>query len=90
MFSIKERSREKRSNDRTKCERGTEFVVDNLPYYGQMKNVSIEGAFIETNETFPAGQVIQLKFNSYKDGAEITLRGEVIRNGRKGIGVRFI
>ncbi len=89
MLNSPGRYEEKRRNVRKPCSRPTEFFVGNLPYHGTMRNISIEGVYIATPQSFSSGQVIRLKFRSSKDGSDIQLTGEVVRNDIDGIGVRF-
>ena len=81
--------REKRMNNRKRCSRTTELLVDNRPYRGSMKNISIEGVFIEIDRRFRIGQKVTVRFNSSRDNRPIIMRGEVVRNNHIGVGVRF-
>jgi hypothetical protein len=63
----------------------TEQVADRLP------DVSPQGMFINTNQRFPEGAVLNLSFRLALSGAEIQTRCEVrYRQPGVGIGVEFI
>ncbi len=81
--------RERRMNNRKRCSRSTELLVNNRPYRGSMTNISIEGVFIEIEQHFRVGQKVTIRFNSSRDNRPITMRGEIVRNTQRGVGVRF-
>lgn len=56
----------------------------------KMDDISEEGLFIATPETFMEGSVLDLKFRLFNDGKLITVKAEVryIQEG-VGMGVRF-
>jgi len=78
-----------RSHSRKSCLISTDYVVEGHNFEGFMLDISPAGAFIETGEAFTAGQQIQLAFSLPNNPGQLTITGEILWNGKSGIGLRF-
>jgi len=78
-----------RSHARKSCLINTDYVVEGHSFEGFMLDISPAGAFIETGEAFTAGQQIQLAFSLPNHPGRLTITGEILWNGKSGIGLRF-
>jgi Tfp pilus assembly protein PilZ len=78
-----------RSHSRKSCLISTDYVVEGHNFEGFMLDISPAGAFIETGEAFSAGQQIQLAFSLPNNPGQLTITGEILWNGKSGIGLRF-
>ena len=78
-----------RSHSRKSCMINTDYVVEGHNFEGFMLDISPAGAFIETGEEFSAGQQIQLAFSLPNNPGQLTITGEILWNGKLGIGLRF-
>jgi Tfp pilus assembly protein PilZ len=65
------------------------FTSKNQSFKGLITNISRGGAFIETQNRFSLGQIIQLVFPGYKKRKDLKLKGYVVRLNRRGMGVKF-
>jgi Tfp pilus assembly protein PilZ len=80
---------EKRSNRRIACSRSADISAGNVTYAALIKNISIEGAFIETNAPFSVGQILLLSFYSPIKQKKIAVAGEIVRAYKQGFGLKF-
>lgn len=78
-----------RRHSRKSCLISTDYVVEGHNFEGFMLDISPAGAFIETGEGFTAGQQIQLAFSLPNNPGHLTITGEILWNGKLGIGLRF-
>lgn len=78
-----------RSHPRKSCMISTDYVVEGHNFEGFMLDISPAGAFIETGEAFTAGKQIQLAFSLPNNPGRLTMTGEILWNGKSGIGLRF-
>jgi Tfp pilus assembly protein PilZ len=78
-----------RGHSRKSCMISTDYVVEGHNFKGFMLDISPTGAFIETGEAFTAGQQIQLAFFLPNNPGQLTITGEILWNGRLGIGLQF-
>ena len=78
-----------RRHSRKSCLISTDYVVEGHSFEGFMLDISPAGAFIETGEAFTAGQQIQLAFSLPNNPGQLTITGEILWNGKLGIGLRF-
>jgi len=53
------------------------------------RNISPNGVYIETVETFEVGQLITLAL-PFKNGKKFKIKGEVVWADGKGFGIRFL
>jgi Tfp pilus assembly protein PilZ len=78
-----------RGHSRKSCMISTDYVVEGHNFEGFMLDISPAGAFIETGEVFTAGQKIQLAFSLPNNPGQLTMTGEILWNGKLGIGLQF-
>ena len=78
-----------RGHSRKSCMISTDYVVEGHNFEGFMLDISPTGAFIETGEVFSAGQQIQLAFSLPNNLGQLTMAGEILWNGKLGIGLQF-
>ena len=78
-----------RGHSRKSCMISTDYVVEGRNFEGFMLDISPAGAFIETGEAFTAGQQIQLAFSLPNNPGKLTITGDILWNGKLGIGLRF-
>ncbi len=81
---------EKRKNPRKSCLIAVECGIKESIFVNYIHNISVEGVFIETDESFELGQTITLKILAPYDLKNINhISGEIIRVEPKGIAVKF-
>jgi Tfp pilus assembly protein PilZ len=78
-----------RGHSRKSCMISTDYVVEGHNFEGFMLDISPTGAFIETGEAFTAGHQIQLAFSLPNNPGQLTIMGEILWNGKLGIGLQF-
>ena len=78
-----------RNHSRKSCMISIDYVVEGRNFEGFMLDISPAGAFIETGEAFSGGQQIQLAFSLPNSPGQLTLTGEILWNGKFGIGLQF-
>ena len=78
-----------RGHSRKSCMISTDYVVEGHNFEGFMLDISPAGAFIETGEAFTAGQQIQLAFSLPNNPGQLAITGEILWNGKLGIGLQF-
>ena len=81
--------RDQRLNPRIPCRIITEYVVNEKEYKGIMRNISLDGAFIETRHELEVDQKIAQSF--FFPNFEIPIRSnsKIVWVASKGFGVRF-
>ena len=81
--------RDQRRNPRTPCSIITEYMVENQIHEDLIKNISLDGAFIESRHTFPENLVISQSF--FFPNFEIPIRSQskVVWANTYGFGVQF-
>lgn len=89
---IKHRIDERRKHPRNTCSifvnhatRGRAFS----PIYDAIQDISASGAFIQTKESFTAGQKVSLTFTLPNFGELINMGSEVVRQNAEGVAVKF-
>ncbi len=78
-----------RGHSRKSCMISTDYVVEGRNFESFMLDISPSGAFIETGEAFTTGQQIQLAFSLPNNPGQLTITGEILWNGKFGIGLQF-
>jgi Tfp pilus assembly protein PilZ len=79
----------KRGHPRKTCSLNVDYAAGDRAFKGEIKNVSVNGLFIETSEQFSPGQKITLTFSLPNHTKPLKTTGEVVWNGTKGVGVQF-
>ena len=65
------------------------FLFNNQLVEGSIRNISPNGAFIETQKSFSGGEIVELnKIKRKNDNGR--LKGEVVWHNAKGIGIQFL
>ncbi len=78
-----------RGHNRKSCMLRVSYTVAGRAFESFLLDISPAGAFIETGETFSAGQPIQLTFSIPGVPQPITITGEILWKGILGMGVGF-
>lgn len=86
-----ERGIESRRNSRKPCSLYVKYAVGRKIYPGEIKNISVGGLFLETNEKdgLEVGTAVQLAIPNRKKGNVIQRYARVIWANRNGFGVEF-
>ena len=65
------------------------FYSKDRDYTGNIKNISLGGAFIQSLDTFPVGQTLTLVIPFARKAKTVRRSGKVIWNNREGFGLAF-
>jgi hypothetical protein len=86
-----ERGIESRKNQRKPCSQYVKYAVGRKVYPGEVKNISVGGLFLKTNEKdgLEVGTAVQLAIPNRKKGNVIRRYARVIWSNRNGFGVEF-
>ena len=79
----------RRSHIRNQCLIASEFGYCGNADSALIKNLNGSGAFIETQQRFQVGEVVQLKFPLHYLDPPIEITGVVAWTGSDGVGVKF-
>ena len=81
--------RDQRKNPRMPCRIITEFFVNDQEYKGVMRNISLDGAFIESRHELAVNQHIAQSF--FFPNFEIPIRSnsKIVWTASRGFGVQF-
>jgi Tfp pilus assembly protein PilZ len=66
-----------------------DFATPRRVTSGYIQNISSNGLFVETRESFSVGQQITLSFKLPDSEEHIKIGGEIVRITSQGVGVRF-
>ncbi len=66
-----------------------DYTVEGRHYRDFIKDISENGVFIKTSQTFSDGQTIIMTFMSPDNQKPFRINGEIIRTHEDGIGVKF-
>ena len=80
---------EKRLYPRVPCFLLVDYVAGGCAYRSFVKDLSVDGAFIESPRPFAADTELSLVISFLDDDHPVKLVGEVVRAGRQGIAVKF-
>jgi len=78
-----------RKHDRFDCLVAIDYDLVNWTYQCFLRDISVGGAYIETEKSIKLGQKIDLTLSSPEIKSRCTISGQVVRRDKKGIGVRF-
>ena len=78
-----------RKKYRTPCLIPAYYSISETSYVSYILDINDYGAFIETDERFPIGQNIQLKYYNPFSRKPMNLKGEIVWSSSDGIGVKF-
>jgi Tfp pilus assembly protein PilZ len=89
MVSLEETEASMRGQLRKQCLLNTNYRIQDRNFKSYILDVSIGGVFIETNEVFPKGKDLLLKFSLPDQSQPFTLSGKIAWSSSKGFGVEF-
>lgn len=87
--SIEESDTSMREKSRIPCLINANYSVQDQKFNNYILDISIGGVFIETDEKFPIGKELLLKFSLPNHPQPLTFRGKVAWNSAKGFGLEF-
>ncbi|MCU0556581.1 MAG: PilZ domain-containing protein [Desulfobacterales bacterium] len=79
----------KRSHARRRCQIDVDYDTRDGSFRNTIKDISIGGVFIETQEAFAIGQEIDLYLTSPINQVSCMVTGKVVRRDQNGIGIEF-
>ena len=82
-------AREKRINIRKSCNIPVNYATDYRVYTNNIKNISQNGLFIETQRPLIVGDEIIMTFRLEGFNKPLKIKGEIAHATRKGVGVDF-
>ena len=85
-----EKIRENRQNPRIPCLIYANYEILNTTYNGFILDITVNGAFIETDRRFEIDSAVDITFFNPFIDREIELKGKIIRETSTGIGIDFI
>ncbi len=77
-----------RKHERFECLVAIDYDISDLTYQCFLRDISLGGAYIETEQAIEVGQQIILTLNS-PEQKQSTIKARVARKDKKGIGVKF-
>jgi hypothetical protein len=80
---------ERRLYPRIPCFLLADYAVQGCAYRAFIRNISADGAYIESHASVPHGPGISLVISFLDDRPPVKVSGEVVRIGEQGLGVRF-
>lgn len=89
MVNLEETEIALRDYNRKSCMLNINFTVEDQNFESFILDISPAGAFIETKETFFAGQQIKLSFALPNLPQQLKISGEILWKGMLGMGVKF-
>ena len=78
-----------RKHDRFECLVAVDYDISDWTYQCFLRDISMGGAYIETEQSVKDGQKIILTLSSPELERSCAITGKVVRRDKKGIGVRF-
>lgn len=78
-----------RKHDRFECLVAVDYDISDWTYQCFLRDISMGGAYIETEQSIEVGQKITLTLSSPKFQRSCAIIGQVVRRDKKGISVRF-
>jgi len=81
--------REQREEQRTECSILTEYIVHNRPHRARIRNISLGGAFIESQDSLRVNQEISQSFFVPNFEIPIRTKSRIVWTGPDGFGVQF-
>lgn len=81
--------KDQRKHPRTPCSIITEYIIEDRVYKDKIKNISLNGAFIQSRNSFPVDLEISQSFFFPNFEIPIQSRSKVVWTGPNGFGVKF-
>jgi Tfp pilus assembly protein PilZ len=82
-------SKKKRKHERKPFPSTLDYSTESGVYRDFVKDISIEGVFIETRTPFSVGEALSMTFLLPEHKKRIKIQGEIVRIDENGIGVQF-
>jgi non-heme chloroperoxidase len=79
----------KREYERKPYSAIVDYIVNEEPYTGSIRNISAGGVFIQTARPFPEGQEVSMTFPLPVSEENVSINGEIARISELGMGVKF-
>lgn len=79
----------KRVHPRKSCSVPVDYAAEGRAFKGSIKNVSVNGLFIETRQNFVPGETITLTFSLPNYPKPLKTHAKVVWNSPQGVGVEF-
>lgn len=79
-----------RRKSRIPCLIPVQYDISAGSYHSFILDINDHGAFIETEERFPVGFILKLKYFDPFYRVHQNLQGEIIWNSSEGIGIQFL
>jgi Tfp pilus assembly protein PilZ len=89
MVSLEITEASMRENLRKPCLLNTNYRIQDRDFKSYILDVSIGGVFIETDEGFPEGKELLLKFSLPNRAQPFTFSGKIAWSSPRGFGVKF-
>ena len=81
--------KKKRKHPREGCLITVDYVTKGRAYQNFIQDISTEGVFIETRESFAVGDKSLLTISYSNEQRPFKIEGEVVRIDSKGVGIKF-
>jgi Tfp pilus assembly protein PilZ len=81
--------KKKRKHERKPFLTTLDYSTESGSYRDFVKDISIEGVFIETSIPFSVGEALSMTFLLPEHEKKIKIQGEIVRLDKQGIGVKF-
>jgi DNA-binding response OmpR family regulator len=81
--------RDLRMFPRFNCMVAVDYDINDWSYQNFVRNISLGGAYIETQDPISVGEIIQMNFSSANLRNHLTVNGKVVRRDANGFGVQF-
>jgi Tfp pilus assembly protein PilZ len=87
--SLEETETSMRENPRKPCLINANYMIQDQNFKSYILDISIGGVFIETNEKFPIGKKITLKFSLPNHPQPFSFSGKIAWSSPRGFGLKF-
>lgn len=79
-----------RTNPRQRCSVPVNYVNRDQIFIDYIRDISVDGIFIETSHSFKIGDKISVVIPFSKGNRKVKLKGKIVRSTQDGVGVKFI
>ena len=84
-----EKKNEKRRYKRFNCSLKVSFAYDEWTHQGEIRNISLSGAYLSTKGPFSVGRPITISFFSQSLDKGCQIGGVIVRRDEEGLGIEF-
>ncbi|MDJ0784400.1 MAG: response regulator [Desulfosarcinaceae bacterium] len=78
-----------RAHDRYDCLVAVDYDLNNWTYQSFLRDISLGGAYVETEKPMAEGQRIILTLTTHRPEQSGTVTGSVVRKDARGVGIQF-